>query len=102
MLGIIDTARKGLDDLLKSGVDIDRTLIDSISKLASAHANLSRESLRWEEKLKKHAQGASLEDRKHGVVAFLTSLPIGERNQVYQALVDHEAKATPGLQLKLT
>lgn len=102
MLAIIDMARAGLDSLLQSGVDIDRSLIDSISKLASAHANLSREAMRWHDKQKKSASAASLEERKRGVLAFITSLPLGERNQVYNELVAYEASASPGLPLKVT
>ncbi len=98
---MVDSAREGLDALLRSGVPIDRQLVDSISKLASAHANLSRESLRWQDKLKKQAQGSGLPERKLGVIGFLTGLPIGERLSVYQDLVAFEATASPGIQLKL-
>jgi hypothetical protein len=101
MLAIIDMARDGLQELVKSGVTIDRTLVDSISKLASAHANLSREALRWSDKLKKQASESSLEDRKRGVLAFIMNLPLGERDQLYKQLVEFEASTSPNLQLKL-
>lgn len=101
MLAIIDTARDGLSRLIKSGVDLDRSLIDSISKLASAHSNLSREAMRWHEKQKKNASAASLEERKRGVLGFLTGLPLGERKLIYAELVAFEAQTSPSLPLKL-
>lgn len=102
MLAIIDAAREGLDTLVKSGVAVDRSLIDSISKLASAHANLSRESLRWVERLKKQATQASLEEHKNGVLVFITNLPLGERMQLYEAMVAFEGLSSPGIPLRLT
>lgn len=101
MLSIIDTARDGLDRLLKSGVDIDRSLVDTISKLASAHANLSREAMRWLDKLKKSATDSSLDERKRGVVSFIAGLPLGERHQVYKSLAENEATASPSIRLTL-
>lgn len=101
MLAIIDMARSGLDDLLRSGVAIDRQLVDSISKLASAHSNLAREAMRWSDKQKKQASSASLEERKSGVIAFITSLPLGERKLIYDALVDYERTSSPALLLRL-
>lgn len=101
MLAIIDTARRGLEQILASGVDIDRSLIDSISKLSSAHANLSREAMRWAEKLKKQASTSSLQERKAGVIGFITALPLGERQSLYEALVDHEANTAANVPLRI-
>lgn len=98
---MVDMARDSLRIILASG-SIDRQLVDSVSKLASAHANLSRESLRWADKLRKQAGSASLEDRKAGVLGFISSLPLGERQEVYEALIDFEASASPSLPLTLT
>ena len=101
MLAIIDTARVGLDQLIQSGVVIDRSIIDSISKLASAHANLSREAMRWSEKLKKQASSSSLAERKTAVVGFVMSLPTGERKPLYQELARQEAALPGGLKLEV-
>lgn len=98
---MIDMARDSLKTILETGT-LDRQLVDSVSKLASAHANLSRESLRWADKLRKSATSASLEDRKAGVLGFISSLPLGERQAVYEALIEFEAGATPRLPLTLT
>lgn len=100
MLAMIDTARESLRIILASG-SIDRQLVDSVSKLASAHANLSRESLRWADKLRKQAGSASLEDRKAGVIGFISKLPLGERQSIYEALIEFESTANPRLFLKL-
>jgi len=102
MLAVLRTARVALEQLLADpDVQVDRSLMDSVSKLASAHASLSRESLRWDAKSKKDAGNASLEDRILGVLAFITKLPLGERSKIYQALVDFEQSAKPGLALSL-
>jgi hypothetical protein len=102
MLGVLRTARLALEATLNDvETTIDRNLVDSISKLASAHASLSRESLRWDAKSRQDAGNASLEDRILGVLAFITKLPLGERSKIYQALVDFEQSAKPGLALSL-
>jgi hypothetical protein len=102
MLELIDTARIGLEAILKApGVQIDRSLLDSVSKLASAHANLSREAMRWSEKLKKQASSSSLAERKTAVVGFVMSLPTGERKPLYRELARQEAALPDGLKLEV-
>lgn len=101
MLAIIDRGRELLDEQIQSGVPFDRSIADSIAKLSTAHANLSRESLRWLAKAKSNASSSGLEARKEGVLGFITSLPVSERKSLYEALVAFEATAAPNLPLSL-
>lgn len=103
MLSVLDSARNALKQVLDDPeTTVDRSLIDSVSKLASAHAALSREASKWNTKARREVASSSIEERKAGVVAFITALPLADRMEVLRSLESFERSTSGGLQFKLS
>lgn len=92
MLSVLETVRTSVEQQLQShDAKIQIEAANAANKLATSYVGLSRECMRWVDKLKKNASSASLQERIAGVHGFIQNLGLGDRRELYVALSAAEA-----------